>query len=90
LLDIYVEGLFLLKTILLSKISMVVKHVFFVHKMRQLNIYSSNATLPVLYGQSSKQLQAYILLLVLPISLIIGYMVLITSIRFFLGWELWL
>jgi hypothetical protein len=54
---------------------MVVKHVYFVHKMRQLNIYSSNATLLDLYGQSSKQLQAYILLKVSPISLGISYMV---------------
>jgi hypothetical protein len=30
------------------------KHVFFVHKMRQLNICSSIATLLVLYGQSSE------------------------------------
>jgi hypothetical protein len=72
---IYVEGLFLLKTILLSEISMVVKHVFFVHKMRQLNFCFFNATLLVLYGESSKQLHACILLLVLPISLKIGYMV---------------
>jgi hypothetical protein len=32
---IYVEELFLLKIILLSEIGMVVKHVFFVHMMRQ-------------------------------------------------------
>jgi hypothetical protein len=47
---IYFEGLLLLKMILLSRIGMAVKYVFFVHKMRQLNIYSSNATLLVLYG----------------------------------------
>jgi hypothetical protein len=33
--SIYVEELFLLKIILLSEIGMVVKHVFFVHMMRQ-------------------------------------------------------
>jgi hypothetical protein len=40
----------------------IIKHLFF------------NATLLVLYGQSSKQLQACILLLVSPISSGIGYM----------------
>jgi hypothetical protein len=77
---IYVEGLYLLKIILLREIGMAVKHVCFVHKMRQLNIYSSNATLLVLYGQSSNQHQACTLLLVLPISLGISFMVQITSI----------
>jgi hypothetical protein len=49
--------------------------------------FFSNATLHVLYGQSSKQLQACIHQLVLPMSLGIGYMVSITSTKFFLGWE---
>jgi hypothetical protein len=44
-----------------------------------LNNCFSNATLHVLYGQSSKQLQACIHQLVQPISLGIGYVVLITS-----------
>jgi hypothetical protein len=44
----------------------------FFHKMRQLNICFSNATLLVLYGQSSRQILACILLLVSPISLGIG------------------
>jgi hypothetical protein len=46
-----------------------------IFEIRQLNICSFNATLLVLYGQSSKQLQTCILLLVSPISLKIGYMV---------------
>jgi hypothetical protein len=70
---IYVEGFILTKDKLIIAIGMVVKHVFFAHKMGQSNICSSYATLHVLYSQSSKQRLACILLLVLPISLEIGY-----------------
>jgi hypothetical protein len=54
-----------------------------------IKLFFSNATLHVPYGQSYKQFQACIHQLVLPMSLEIGYMVLITSTEFFLGCERW-
>jgi hypothetical protein len=43
--------------------------------------------LPDLYGQSSKELLNCILRLVSPISLVIGFMVLISDSKLWLGWE---
>jgi hypothetical protein len=49
----------LLEIILLSGIGLGVRHVFFALTMRQQNTCFCNATLHVLYGQSSKQLHLY-------------------------------
>jgi hypothetical protein len=56
-----------------------------VTRTRPLNTSSSNAALSVLYGQSSKQLPACILQLVLPIFLEIGFMVSISGLERLLG-----
>jgi hypothetical protein len=51
---IFVMGLSLPKTILLSKTGMEVLGVFYVIKTKLLSTYSSNAASLELYGQSSK------------------------------------
>jgi hypothetical protein len=73
--------LFSPKIILLSGIGMGIKVVFSITKMRLLNTSFSNAVLQVLYGQSSKYHLTFILHAVLPISLGIGFTVLIIGLE---------
>jgi hypothetical protein len=61
------------------------KKCFFVIKMKQSNIYSSNIVLPDLYGQSS--FQPCIRLVESPIFLGIGLTTLNKGLKGILGWE---
>jgi hypothetical protein len=73
--------------ILLGATGMEVRGVCSVVKTRLLNTYFSNAALPDLYGQSSKQPPACTHRLVLPMYLEIDFMVSISGLERLLGWE---